>query len=535
MGKNRFLVVVCIAVLLGLFFSAGCSGALAAAPPLFIVNGSFADTLGTAEDDNKRIDSYSSDLNQYTDYANGYSFLYPSWMTVDVSLSAVRTVFSDDKTRIEVYYDSFYGTQTTARDYIYYGNKFVTKSPEHMVSTDTWYNAGERSVHLLEWTRRKLARVPGDKNHYACAEIIKNDKEVYTVFIKSSEPISGAADLVAGLKLFERQGMARNSRSMAASATQMNVETRAFFGKYFAPESPLNWGIFEPSAPQNMTYLAELEKNVGYSFPFLLHYQMFDEYFPVMGLQKAYDQKKYVELTLQTVGSGEANALWAGSNRNETIVYDILDGKYDDYFADYAGHLKDFGHPVLFRLNNEMNGDWCWYSAIYTGKDTELYQAMWRYIHDIFQKNGVDNVVWVWNPHDLSRPAFKWNHYLMYYPGDQYVDIIGLTGYNTGNYFPGEEWREFAEIYPPLEREYAAVFNKPMMITEFSSNSVGGDKVAWIHRMFDQIKTLKSIKVAVWWSGIDYDQQGRPGRIYLLNENQAVIDAFRERLKEFKQ
>jgi len=216
------------------------------------------------------------------------------------------------------------------------------------------------------------------------------------------------------------------------------------------------------------------------------------------------------------------------------MVYDILDGRYDDYFIAYADKLKEFGHPVLFRLNNEMNGDWCWYSAFYTGKDAEMYIKLWRYIHDIFVDRGVDNVVWVWNPHDVSLPAFKWNHYLMYYPGDEYVDVVGLTGYNNGTYFPGERWREFDEIYLPLYNEYVLAFDKPFMITEFASNSVGGDKTAWVGRMFDGIRDFDRIKVAVWWSGVDYDQQGRPGRIYLIDEDEGLLDIFRKRLKEYK-
>ncbi len=261
---------------------------------------------------------------------------------------------------------------------------------------------------------------------------------------------------------------------------------------------------------------------------------MIDEYFPAWGLDNAYRHGKYLELTLQTTRAGQVNALWATETDNAGMVYAILDGKYDDYFAAYADKLKEFGHPVLFRLNNEMNGDWCWYSALYTGKDAELYKALWRYVHSIFVARGVENVVWVWNPHDVSLPAFKWNHYLAYYPGDEYVDIIGLTGYNNGTYFPGERWREFVEIYPSLHDEYAGHFDKPFMITEFSSNSVGGDKVAWIHRMFDEIGKLDRIKVAIWWSGVDFDQNGQPGRIYLIDENEQILDAFKERLKDYK-
>ena len=53
--------------------------------------------------------------------------------------------------------------------------------------------------------------------------------------------------------------------------------------------------------------------------------------------------------------------------------------------------------------------------------------------------------------------------------------------------------------------------------------------------MFGQLKNLDRIKVAVWWSGVDYDQQGGPGRVYLIDESDEVINAFRSGLKGFKQ
>lgn len=532
-GCNRYLVLA--AVVWSAIFTYNTTESLAA-PPVYIVNGLIQQEASQdPSDDMKKIEFVSSAVNQYSDSANGYSLLYPSQMSVDVSLSDICTVFSDSTTRIEVYYDNFQGSVTTPEEYISYSNKYVASTASHKVYTDRWGRINGYRAHLLEWSRPSLARVDGDKHYYATVEMIKNSSEVYTVFIKSKEPIENAIDLVSGLTLVERQGVARNSKKNGTSTTQMNAETKAFYDKFFSPKSSLRFGMFEPSAPQTMRELNELEDKLNFQFPVLLQYQMMDNYFPSIGLEHAFEQGRTVELTLQTVYSGDANALWAGTNRNVSMVYEILDGKYDDYLVEYAQHLKDFGHPVIFRLDNEMNGDWCWYSAFYTGKDAELYKDLWRYIHDVFAKNGVDNVIWVWNPHDLSRPNFKWNHYIMYYPGDEYVDVIGMTGYNTGTYFEGERWREFDEIYPPLYKEYSLLFDKPFMITEFASNSVGGDKVAWLKKMFTGLKGLDRIKVAVWWSGIDRDQQGNPGRIYLLDENDAVITAFKEGLKTFKE
>ena len=78
------------------------------------------------------------------------------------------------------------------------------------------------------------------------------------------------------------------------------------------------------------------------------------------------------------------------------------------------------------------------------------------------------------------------------------------------------------------------LFEKPFMITEFGSNSVGGDKVKWINEMFDTIGKLENIKVAIWWNGIDWDANRNPARIYRLDESENMIKTFKERLRDYK-
>lgn len=535
--KPRLLLLGACCLLLGL--SVPLFALADPAGTLYVINGvTTGEDTHAAGDDVKKIEPASDSLYQYTDFANGFSLRYPSGMVADASLSAVRTLFTDGQTDILVFYDSLAGKQSSATELIEYGNRFRNNTADHQIQADQTLYINGRQVHLLKWTRRQLSRVPGDKNHYVSAEIVKNAYEVYTVFIKSSHPIENELDLIRSVSLFPPQGHAGIYKRQGTSVTPLNEETRAFLRTYFAPGSPFHWGVFEPSAPHNMTNLFRLEENFGYHFPFIIRYQSLDENMPLQGLQNAYQHQTYVELTLQTLlQEAGVNALKLGASGqvNAGIVYDMLDGQYDDYLAEYARRLKEFNHPVLFRLNNEMNGDWCWYSAYYTGKDADLYIALWRYIQTVFASYGVDNVLWIWNPHDLSRPDFKWNHYLMYYPGDEYVDLIGLTGYNTGTYFPGERWREFKDIYTPLYGEYTGLFNKPFLITEFGANSVGGDKAAWINGMFDHIADFPRIKAAIWWSGIDYDQAGRPGRIYLIDEDDEIIKTFHDRLKAYKE
>ncbi len=118
--------------------------------------------------------------------------------------------------------------------------------------------------------------------------------------------------------------------------------------------------------------------------------------------------------------------------------------------------------------------------------------------------------------------------------------MIGLTGYNIGDYFrdhTGEQWRSFTEIYDRLWYMYKDVYSEfPWIITEFACSSVGGDKEAWITDMFANLPRYKNIKIAVWWSYYDADPRpetkGIPARRYWLDEKPEYLDAFKRGLSQ---
>ena len=285
----------------------------------------------------------------------------------------------------------------------------------------------------------------------------------------------------------------------------------------------MQWGIFDATKFTDLTRTKALEEKLEYKFPVVLRYQMIGESeFPKEEMESAYQDGRTVELTLQYAAT------------EEVILYEILNGKYDDYLNRYAKGIQEFGHPVLFRLNNEMNGDWVTYSSYHASKDTDLYIEVWKYVYEVFEQNGVDNALWVWNPNHHSKPEFKWNHTLMYYPGDEYVDIIGLTAYNTGTYHEGETWTDFKTLYDEIYYPYEKWFEHPFMIGEFASSSVGGDKVQWMKDMFNTMDDYEKVKVAIWWSWQDLDAKGNPARLYFLDENEETTQAFKEGLKAYK-
>src|SRR5665648_536855 len=253
-----------------------------------------------------------------------------------------------------------------------------------------------------------------------------------------------------------------------------------------------------------------LENYTNYKFPILLNYSKFENTYKhpnlKLRLDTAYNNGKTMELTLQTSWKEKGTG---------NMVYDVLSGKYDMFLRDYALTIKNFGHPVIFRLGNEMNGDWCPYAGYNTSRDPMVFKEFYRYIYSIFEEAGVNNTIWVWNPNAESFPNFKWNDTLMYYPGDEYVDVVGLTAYNTGTYYAskGEKWQEFDELYSNLYNEYYRNFGQPLMICEFASASHGGDKTQWVSSMFENIKYYSNIKVAIWLSLIHISEPTRLGMI----------------------
>jgi beta-mannanase len=77
-------------------------------------------------------------------------------------------------------------------------------------------------------------------------------------------------------------------------------------------------------------------------------------------------------------------------------------------------------------------------SRIECADGPERYRDVYRHIHDIFATEGVTNVEWAWVVNHESRiPDEEWNHVDNYYPGDEYVDIISVDGYNWGDDSPG--------------------------------------------------------------------------------------------------
>ena len=178
-----------------------------------------------------------------------------------------------------------------------------------------------------------------------------------------------------------------------------------------------------------------------------------------------------------------------------------------------------------------MNGDWCCYSAYNTCLDADIYLELYNYFYKIFEEEGANKyLIYIFNPNGRSFPDFTYNHESLYRPDKDKYDIVGLTLYNTGTYYPDENWETFDELYKDLYDYVDKNYDRPMMITEFSSSITGGDKMAWTEDMFKSIANYPKIKLAIWFSGTDYDAFGNPARIYNIDEPKELLDVFKKYL-----
>ena len=468
----------------------------------------------------------------FLNQSDGYGLTLPQSMKVTESSSTdLRVVLEDEQIRMEIYKQPLTENDISAGTYISYSNGFLQNTDDHRLELQKKVKINGYQAVVTQWSRKKLQNIENDRNYYACIDIISEDF-VYTFLIKSGEPLGQSEkylELVKGFYTFAPSAEPASVKFRQTENTFWDAETKAFYNKYFAEGDSLTWGIFKYPAPEDMSGLSAIEDKLDFDFKLLLVYKQIQKTYPAGyvkdTLESARKYGKTVELTLQTAGQddGEGN-----------MVYDVLDGKYDAFLHSFAQETAQFGHPVLFRLCNEMNGDWCAYSGYHTSRDTEIYKGFYKYIYEIFKEAGADNVIWVWNPNERSFPDFKWNNEILYYPGDEYVDIVGLTGYNTGTYHKGESWRSFAEIYDPLYEKAVRLSDKPLMITEFSSSSIGGNKADWVRDMFLSLDQYPRIRAAVWWDGCDWDADGTITRPYFIDESNELVEVFKENLRNYK-
>jgi glycosyl hydrolase family 26 len=219
----------------------------------------------------------------------------------------------------------------------------------------------------------------------------------------------------------------------------------------------------------------------------------------------------------------EAKALWAGGvlphftwepwNPNLGVdaggqikLRDIVSGSWDPYIRARAAEFAAVGSPIMVRWGHEFNGNWYPWAVSTNGNDPALYISAYRHVHDLVKAAGATNVQWVWTFNTDSSPSASWNEPAQAYPGSDYVDWVGIDGYNWG-FGPswdttGNHWVSFSSLYGSAYQKARSIApNKPVTIAEIASSEDGGNKAAWINDLSAQLRSgaYPDLKLISWF------------------------------------
>ena len=180
--------------------------------------------------------------------------------------------------------------------------------------------------------------------------------------------------------------------------------------------------------------------------------------------------------------------MWQPNLRSGETLQTILNGRYDDYIRSWARAARADGRPMILRFAQEMNAGWFPWGATRPGNSPEDFVRVWQKVYDAFRGPGgagATNVKFMWAP---SVKATKHATFESVYPGNAYVQYIGLDGYNYYNHNnPAGRWRTVKEIFSASLEEIAARWpGKPVVIAEVGSvqdrPEDGYDKGRWLQR-----------------------------------------------------
>ena len=179
----------------------------------------------------------------------------------------------------------------------------------------------------------------------------------------------------------------------------------------------------------------------------------------------------------------------------------IANGDFDQYLTNYAHDITTLGLPLVLRFDHEMNGNWyrwCEPTPHFDGAKGD-YIAAWRHVHDLFEAAGANRfVVWLWSPNrvDNLNPA-RFPSIDNYYPGRDYVDWVGMTGY----YRQGDGTATFSATYDKtlaaLRRVAPGV---PILLAEVGATESGGNKVGWVDSFFPGLAANSDVVGFLWFN-----------------------------------
>jgi hypothetical protein len=192
-----------------------------------------------------------------------------------------------------------------------------------------------------------------------------------------------------------------------------------------------------------------------------------------------------------------------GSHDEAIPLDDINAGRWDSYLDTWGAAAATLDMPFMLRFGHEFNGDWYPWSLARNGRDAgaaKAYASAFRRVVTRLRAAGARRVQHVWCYNHNSQPPESWNDPRAAYPGDDFVDWIGIDGYNFGTSQSWSRWTAFRDVFAnavALASEISP--RKPIVLAEMGCSETGGDKAEWIARMAADFARMPSVRAFTWF------------------------------------
>jgi Glycosyl hydrolase family 26 len=219
----------------------------------------------------------------------------------------------------------------------------------------------------------------------------------------------------------------------------------------------------------------------------------------------------------------------------------FLDGRWDSDLRRWCDGAAAVDGPLLVEFGTEVNGDWFPWNGRWNGggrtdgygdpsvpDGPERFRDVYRRIVDTCNAQGADNITWFWHVDVGASPEAKWNStYANYYPGERYVDWIGISDY--GPLVPSDGWESFRHrldaVYPELDR-LAQPGDKPIAVLEYGAREDRGHrrKARWIRHAIDDVASHRWPRIAAlsYWHERWKNGNGTASNLHIDSSKRAL-------------
>ncbi|MEV7983207.1 glycosyl hydrolase [Streptomyces sp. NPDC086519] len=287
--------------------------------------------------------------------------------------------------------------------------------------------------------------------------------------------LSAAAALMAAVAFLVGACGGAGSGSSAAAVTATAPAARFKVSSMLKPSSPA-LGVIDDKTPWQYGIVTKFTKEAGRAPDIREYYSNWGDDFDTEGNAFLWQHSRLPMMALVP---------------SDTPLADIAAGRDDAYVRHLANQIAAYDGPLALSFAGEMNGPWNSWGPEHA--KPAAFVAAWKRVHDIFTAQGVTNVIWVWTPHVVDSGTTA--KLRPYYPGDSYVDWVGLIGY----YGP-LDGVAFSSLFTPTLRQISDFSSKPVLIAE-TGVAQNKSKEAHIRDLFQG--AAKAGVIGIVW----YDQR----------------------------